>query len=228
MKVDKSLYPFLIIAILDLTSRLSSLDELVAITKPLLMPTLMFYFVKSVRPTPLNKFVLAALFFSFLGDTLLMLVPRSEIFFLAGLISFLLAHVVYIVINMNAISSEERSVKPEWSDLVFVLFGFAIFSVINKNLGEMYIPVVIYTVVICIMGVTAKKRWKKTDNQSYRLVLLGSILFLISDSILAYNKFNQTFASAEFLNMLTYIGAQFFIVQGLIVFIQKIQPEAGS
>lgn len=228
MKVDKSLYPFLIISILDLASRLSHMDELVAITKPLLMPSLMFYFVKSVRPTPLNKFVLAALFFSFLGDTLLMLVPRSEIFFLAGLISFLFAHIVYILINMNAVSGEDRSIKPEWSDLVFVLFGFAIFSIINKNLGDMYIPVVIYTTVICMMGITAKKRWKKTDNQSYRLVLLGSILFLISDSILAFDKFNQSFASSEFLNMLTYIGAQFFIVQGLIVFIQKIRPEAGS
>lgn len=228
MKIHKSLFPFIIISILELAGQLNHMDELVAITKPLLMPALIFYFFQSVPSTPLNKFVFAALFFSFLGDTLLLLVPRSEIFFLAGLVSFLIAHVVYILINMNAVSGENRSIKPEWSDLFFVIYGFAIFSIINENLGDMYVPALIYTVVICIMGITAKKRGGKCDDQSFRLLLLGSILFLVSDSVLAYDKFNQHFASANFVIMITYLGAQFLIVQGLIVFIKKIRPEAGS
>lgn len=228
MKVHKSLFPFIIISILELVGLLNHMDELVVITKPLLMPALIFYFSQSAPSTPLNKFVFAALFFSFLGDTLLLLVPRSETFFLAGLVSFLIAHVVYILINMNAVSGQDRSIKPEWSDLIFVIYGFTIFSIINENLGDMYIPTLIYTVVICIMGITAKKRGGKCDDQSFRLILLGSILFLVSDSVLAYDKFNQPFASADFITMTTYLGAQFLIVQGLIVFIKKIRPEAGS
>lgn len=228
MKLDKSVFPFIIIGILDLTARLNHMNELVGITKPLLMPALIFYFIQSAPKTPLNKFVFAALFFSFLGDTLLMLVPRSETFFLAGLVSFLVAHLVYIIINMNAVSTEDRSIKPQWPDLIFVLYGFAIFSVINENLGDMYIPALIYTVIVCMMAVTARKRWGKTDNQSFWLVMVGATLFLVSDSILAYSKFNENFASADFLIMFTYILAQFLIVQGLIVFIQKIRPEAGS
>lgn len=188
----------------------------------------MLYFVKSVPYTPLNKFVMAALFFSFLGDTLLMLVPRSELFFLAGLLSFMLTHAFYILINMNAILSEDRSIKPEWSDLIFVFIGFIIFVLVKDNLGNMYIPVLIYTVVICMMAVTAKKRRKKCDNGSYRLVLIGTLFFLLSDAILAVDKFNQSFASADFLIMMTYITAQLLIVQGLIVFIQKIQSDAKA
>ncbi len=129
---------------------------------------------------------------------------------------------------MNAVSTTERSLKPEWSDLIFVLYGFAIFATINDNLGDMYIPALIYTVVICMMAITAKKRRDKADRQSFWLIMCGATLFMISDSILAYNKFNQAFAAADFLIMLTYIAAQFLIVRGLIVFIQKIRPEAGS
>ncbi len=228
MKYHKSLLPFIIIALLDLVSRLNHMDELVSITKPLLIPSLIFYFSQTAPASPLNRFIYGALFFSFLGDTLIMLESRSEVFFLAGLISFLLAHLIYILINMNAVSTTERSLKPEWSDLIFVLYGFAIFATINDNLGDMYIPALIYTVVICMMAITAKKRRHKADRQSFWLIICGATLFMLSDSILAYNKFNQAFAAADFLIMLTYIAAQFLIVRGLIVFIQKIRPEAGS
>lgn len=228
MKYHKSLLPFIIIAILDLASWLNHMDGLVSITKPLLIPSLIFYFSQVAPASPLNRFIYTALFFSFLGDTLIMLESRSEVFFLVGLISFLLAHLIYILINMNAVSTTERSLKPEWSDLIFVLYGFAIFATINDNLGDMYIPALIYTVVICMMAITAKKRRDKADRQSFWLIMCGATLFMISDSILAYNKFNQAFAAADFLIMLTYIAAQFLIVRGLIVFIQKIRPEAGS
>lgn len=228
MKVHKSLIPFLIISIMDLAGRLNHLDELIMITKPLLIPALIFYFFQRARHTPLNKFVFLALFLSFLGDTLLMFVARSETYFLAGLVSFLLAHLVYILINMNAVTSEDRALKFEWSDLIFVAYGFVIFSLINENLGDMYIPALIYTVVVCMMAITAKKRRHKTDKMSFLLVMAGAISFLISDSILAYSKFSQAFAMADFLVMLTYIIAQFLIIQGLVVFIQKIRPEAGS
>ncbi len=228
MKSQKHLAPFLILALLELSGRLLGSEEITWVTKPLLMPALMLFFVQSAPKTPLNTYILAALFFSFLGDTLLMLVPRSEYFFMAGLGSFLLAHLIYIVINMSAITEGERGFKPQWQDLIFVAYGLGIFSLINNDLGSMYIPVVIYTVVICLMAITARKRWKKTDNQSFKLVLSGAILFVISDSILALDKFYKPFETAGFLIMLTYLAAQFLLVKGFIVFIQKIRPEAGS
>lgn len=228
MKLSKHLSPFLILSILELSGRLLHLQEITWITKPLLIPALMLYFINSTPKTPLNSYILAALFFSFLGDTLLMLVPRSEYFFMAGLASFLLAHLIYIIVNMSAITEGERGFKPQWQDLIFVIYGLAIFSLINNDLGSMYIPVVIYTVVICLMAITARKRWKKTDDQSFKLVMAGAILFVISDSILAIDKFYKPFEASGFLIMLSYLAAQFLLVQGFIVFIQKIRPEAGS
>lgn len=225
MSALKYILPFLLIAILELLGHLLGMEEINRVTKPLLMPTLIFYFIRRVPPTPLNRFIILALFFSFLGDTLLMLVPRSEYFFMAGLGSFLIAHVIYIIINMNAISTGERGLKLQWQDLVFVVFGLGIFSLINNDLGSMYAPVLIYTVVICLMAVTARQRWKKVDDYSFKLVMIGSVLFLISDSFLALDKFYKPFDSADFIVMITYITAQFLIVQGLIGFIEKATIE---
>jgi uncharacterized membrane protein YhhN len=45
-------------------------------------------------------------------------------------------------------------------------------------------------------------------------MMLGALLFVISDSILAINKFYQPFEAAGVLIMLTYGLAQFFIVEG--------------
>lgn len=226
MSALKFLLPFFVIGSLELLGHLLGMDEINRVTKPLLMPALIFYFIKSVPVTPLNRFVILALFFSFLGDTLLMLIPRSEYFFMAGLGSFLIAHVIYIIINMNAISHGERGLKPQWQDLIFVVFGLSVFSLINNDLGAMYAPVLIYTVVICLMAVTARQRWKKVDDYSFKLVMIGSVLFLLSDALLALNKFYKPFDAAGFLVMLTYIAAQFLIVQGLIGFIQHVKAEA--
>lgn len=225
MSALKFILPFFVIASLELLGHLLGVEEINRVTKPLLMPALIFYFVKRVPVTPLNRFIILALFLSFLGDTLLMLVPRSEYFFIAGLGSFLIAHIVYIIINMNAISHGDRGLKPQWQDLIFVAFGLGVFSLINNDLGSMYAPVLIYTVVICLMAVTARQRWKKVDDYSFKLVMIGSVLFLISDSLLALDKFYKPFGSADFLVMLTYIAAQFLIVQGLIGFIEKATTE---
>ena len=222
----KFILPFFVVASLELLGHLLGIDEINRVTKPLLMPTLIFYFVKRVPVTPLNRFIILALFFSFLGDTLLMLIPRSESFFMAGIGSFFITHVVYIIINMNAISHGERGLKLQWQDLIFVVFGLGVFSLINKDLGALYAPVLMYTVVICLMAVTARQRWKKVDDYSFKLVMIGSVLFIISDSLLALNKFYKPFDSADFFVMLTYIAAQFLIVQGLIGFIEKATTDA--
>ena len=52
---------------------------------------------------------------------------------------------------------------------------------------------------------------------SFKLVFIGSLLFLLSDSMLAFNKFHSEIPLAGFLIMLTYIAAQYLIMRGLIL-----------
>ena len=81
-----------IIGIIEVISEAIGSDTLRFITKPLLMPVLIFYFYSSVKFSfnKLHKIMIAALVFSWMGDMFLMFVRFNEFFFLAGLASFLL------------------------------------------------------------------------------------------------------------------------------------------
>ena len=80
----------------------------------------------------------------------------------------------------------------------------------------MKIPVIIYTVVILTMLTSALNREKKVNRQSYILVLVGAILFVISDSIIAIDKFRYHFALSGIAIMSTYVTAQYFIAIGCL------------
>ncbi|OEJ99650.1 lysoplasmalogenase [Roseivirga misakiensis] len=227
MKVDKSLFPFLVISIIDLAGRLNNMDELTQISKSLLMPSLLFFVYRTCPSSLLKQFLMMALGLSFIGDVLLLFGNQGN-YFTLGLGCFLVAHLVYTFIFFNANDATERKMKLQWQDGVFVLYGLIIFSIIKDGLGTLYIPTLLYIVVICLMIMTARKRWKKTSSESFWLVMSGATLFVISDTLLALDKFYMSFQAADFLIMLTYISAQALIALGLIAFIQKIRPEAGS
>ena len=224
----KTLLPYLLVALVNLIACGMGDDTIRMITKPLLMPALAFFFIKSAPQTVLSRYVLAALAFSFLGDTLLMFTGSNSMFFTLGLAAFLLAHLVYIVINISAVSTPASGFKVQWQDLPFFLYGFVIFGFLKDDLGQMYFPALAYAVVICIMGLTARKRWKRTDNTSFWYVMSGALMFMLSDTLLAFNKFSSPIPQADLWIMSTYIIAQFLIIRGLIAFIQKIPHEAGS
>lgn len=211
--------------LLQLIACILGQEDLRFASKPLLMPALAFYFYQSVPKTPLNRFVLGALLFSFLGDTLLIFASYDKIFFILGLITFLLAHLIYIVINMNTMEQAGKGFKLQWQDVPFFLFGLIIFSVVKKDLGDMYFPALGYTVIICIMTLTARKRWKRTDMKSFWLVMIGALLFLTSDSFLAVNKFMEPIPQSDLIIMSTYLVAQFLLIEGLIVFIKRLKSQ---
>ena len=185
----------------------------------------MIYFNNEVPKTILSKFVNAALFLSLLGDVFLIFSDAQPIFFLLGLASFLLAHLVYIFLNLNLVDTEDRKLKFRWHDLLFGIYGLVIFQQIKPGLGDMMIPALLYTIVICIMGITASKRWGKTDKASFWWIMIGAFFFIISDSILAINQFGTPFPQAGFLIMFTYIIAQFMIVRGIVEFIKGLKAS---
>jgi uncharacterized membrane protein YhhN len=223
MKISTSLVIFFAISASHLVSIALELTLLSQITKPMLMIALLVYFNQSVPKTGLSKFVNAALILSAIGDTLLLFNDENPLFFMLGLGSFLFAHLVYIFLNLNLIDSEDRKLKFHWSDILFAGYGLFVFRFVRPNLGEMLIPTLIYTVVICMMGITAAKRFGKTSKESFLYLLGGAIIFIISDSLLAINKFYSNFEQADLLIMLTYITGQFLIVKGIILFVENLK-----
>lgn len=100
--------------------------------------------------------------------------------------------------------------------IVIIAFATGLFSLISKNLEELLIPVVLYILVIMVMVIFAYLRKGAVDYFSFTLVLLGALFFLVSDSLIALNKFYNPLAYPKISIMITYAIAQYFIVIGFL------------
>ena len=179
--------------------------------KPLLMITLLLYFISASRGYPSWRFyVMAALVFSWGGDVFLML----DNMFTAGLASFLVAHIFYITAYQKT-GAASGELKP-LDIMKFVLFGAVVMWLLYPGLGGMLLSVLAYMVVLLSMGIWAHKRRGATTAVSFTLVSAGAMLFVISDGLIAINKFAFEIPAERILVMSTYISAQYLIVQGLL------------
>lgn len=196
--------------------------------KPLLMPILMFWYYKETKAqTSFDKIILASLFFSWWGDNFLMpAIFKTDINFLLGLASFLVAHVLYIAAFVKTTITQKELLKAKpYLVLPFVLIGIGLISFLMKenlsDFNEMKIPVIIYASVIMIMVIAALNRFKRVNKQSFKLVFIGALLFMVSDSIIALSKFSTLFDGkiyiASILIMTLYASGQYYIVKGSIL-----------
>lgn len=149
-------------------------------------------------------FVLLGLLFSLMGDVLLML-PSN--LFLPGLVSFLIAHVFYIL----AFSKGQNLRLQNLSWWPFLLFGVLIVGFMMPSLGEMTIPVLAYMIVILTMGWRAYERWSQRKTVEAKWALIGAILFIVSDTALGINRFRLPFELATLVVLGTYFPAQWLI-----------------
>ncbi|MEO6346289.1 MAG: lysoplasmalogenase [Aquaticitalea sp.] len=206
---------FFIILIIELIcGSTDSLLQLHYITKPSIVLSLLVFFWMESRSIlkSIRNLTLLALGFSLLGDVFLMFVDHSPKYFMFGLVAFLLAHIMYILVFLKHRNPKKRPLLF----LVFLLiYASGLFLLLKNGLGEMLVPVLIYMLVILAMAMTTFLREGKVSKTNYAFVTLGAILFLVSDSLLAINKFYESFEIANILIMLTYGLAQYFIVFGI-------------
>lgn len=206
---------FLVLAISNLVAVTFNIALVNFITKPLLIPALTIYYLAATSQK--SYLFLAALFFCWLGDVLLML-QRDEIFFIAGLIAFLTGHVLYIICYRNFRRTGTGLTGPQRIRFTFpiVLAGTGLVTILFPYLGSLQIPVMVYALVITVMAMQALFRYGRTNSKSFALVFAGAISFMLSDSLLAINKFMQPLPLAGLAIMFTYILAQYLIVDGVV------------
>jgi len=164
--------------------------------------------------------VVAALLFSWAGDVLLLLESQKEIFFLLGLSSFLLAHIFYIVCFHHVRLREKVKSNP-WLLVAVVIYYAVLINWLSPYLGDMKVPVRVYGIVISFMLMLAMHMLFIKNKIAGKSMTGGALLFVLSDSLLAINKFYQPFELAGILIMLTYGSAQFFIVKGVTSYIRS-------
>ena len=209
---------YFIIGILFIIFHYLEFNILMLFTKALIIPTLVLYFMSSLDYsfTSFRKLILAALFFSWGGDVFLQLVNKNELFFMLGLISFLIAHIFYIIAFIDPMQKETLLRRKPVLAIPFLAYGIILIWYLYPNLGEMAFPVFIYATVILFMTMIALNRYGNVNRKSFQLVFIGAILFTFSDSLIAIDKFSNPFEASRFLIMSLYITAQFLIVEGCL------------
>jgi uncharacterized membrane protein YhhN len=194
------------------------------------MPLLMLGYYLETRPTQVfSRLILMALFFSWLGDIFLMLEYRNALFFIVGLVSFLTAHLLYIY-YFASIKPNTRSFLRKRPVMLLALLAYVVelLYVLWPHLGGMKVPVLIYGIVIGVMLAFSLWQYGKIPAQAAWLFILGALLFVTSDSMLAINKFKTPITHGGIWIMGTYILAQYFIAKGSVKHLKNQGDEEAS
>jgi len=215
MKKFYWIYGLLSIAVIAV--KLLEVDSWENFLKPLLMPSLVFYYFLSRKEIKSFDYkIILALIFSTAGDVFLM--PYFNLF-IPGLVGFLIAHLFYI----SAFLSEERQFKKtdSWKKLIFfsslIIYSILLYSLYqNIEPTVLLIAITIYATILLVLLTSSIIR-KPNNSTSSQLVIWGAFLFMLSDGMIAINKFVIEIPFEALLIMGTYTVAQAMIVEGSLI-----------
>ncbi|MBK7807591.1 MAG: lysoplasmalogenase [Saprospiraceae bacterium] len=184
------------------------LTEYRVVSKPMIMASLIGFYISSAKKQS-NAFLLAMIFALF-GDIFLMF--NGEEFFLIGLSCFLVMQLLYTITFLKDRVNDILLIIYRSLPILFI--SIAVIAYLWNGLGEMRIPVSVYTAAISLMVISALIR--RSNMYWYFPVVIGVILFMISDALIAVSKFGPSFNGIEYGVMATYMLAQYLIVRGMI------------
>lgn len=129
--------------------------------------------------------------------------------FIIGLITFLIGHIWYIFAFRNI----KAATIPKWAVILLLAYGITMIIWIAGNLwskGEIILAfaVILYIAVILLMA------WNAFQTAN-KFAIIGAILFVFSDSILAINRFIVEVPFSHAFIMISYYGAQFLFAYSI-------------
>jgi len=201
---------FFAVSILDIIGVLLLNSLIQTIFKPMIILSLMalYYFTAEKK----NNWYLAALAFSFMGDVLLL--DKNNLF-LYGIAAFLITQLLYIFIIVKQMERPSFFHKFLYAFL-FVNYVVYLLGLLKPNLGELFYPVLVYGITISVFGWVATLNYVSKRTVSALFLMLGAVLFIASDSMIALNKFHMERSFYPSAIMITYVLAQYLIYRFMI------------
>lgn len=201
---------FILVSVTDLVAIFLDIPVLQTISKPLIIPALLAWYL--ARSGSVNQWYVVALFFSFIGDVLLL---NKANLFLLGIGAFLITQVLYIFIFSRRLLKSSVYTKA-LATLPFLFFFIVLIKYLEPGLGEFLIPVMVYGFAISVFGMVSLLNYLIKKDDLHLKLLIGATLFIISDSMIALNKFDQERVFFPVAIMLTYIVAQYLIASYML------------
>lgn len=185
---------------------LPDLRALHYVAKPLATLLVVLLVWRAPAPQPgYRRAVLAGLLLSTLGDIWLML-PWDA--FVAGLASFLLAHLAYLF----AFTRRVRLQPLRWPFLAYAVLAAAVLALLWPRLPDaLRVPVVIYVLALAAMAAQAAVVALRQPSHSSTAAALGGLSFVVSDALLAIDRFHTPLPLAPLWVLASYWVAQFLI-----------------
>ena len=212
MNKSITLLVFIFVCIIDFYGIYFEKQLVVYIAKPLLMISLFWYYF--INTKILNKLFVSGLFFSFLGDVLLL--GKGQLYFILGLLFFLTAHVFYIIMVVNLLRKTRLS-QVIVASIPYLLIFITFLTILYSGLGEMKIPVIVYAITISIFGTSSLLLFLQNKTKTSLVLVFGVLIFIISDSVLALNMFYIKQSFYPLLIMITYVAAQYLICRFVLL-----------
>ncbi|MDH0865689.1 lysoplasmalogenase [Mitsuaria sp. GD03876] len=214
-------------AVLSLLAVLSAAVAILALSQPAQLPPALGFVFKPLTTIlilayawrrgaaepRLARWLRAGLLCSLVGDIALLWPEQG---FLPGLVSFLVAHVCYIA----GFCTRKRLGAVRWPFLMFGVIAAAVLGRLWPNIpAALQAPVVVYVVCLAAMAAQAWAWWRgsvgQPDEPLARWAAWGGTLFVLSDAMLAINKFAGPLDMASFWVLASYWPAQWCIASSL-------------
>ena len=215
-----SLAAFIAVSVLHLIDSWRDNGRRRKYTKPFLLLTLTAFYCFAAHPT-IQPVLVAALLTSWLGDVLLM--PKGAKWFVAGGISFLISHVLFIFVYLPQITWG----YVKWWILVpaaLVYYGISVKVTLsvkaNMESKAMLIPMILYLLINSTMNLCAMAQLMTVGSAGAAIAYAGAVLFFISDCTLylvRYHSNKDLIFKKHFTVMFTYILGEFLITLGMLM-----------
>lgn len=220
MKMKYIFYPilflYLVIVIVHLYCCFHHHEEVRKVTKCFLMPFLALTYYLGCPKEKLSKIIIIAIIFGCLGDVFLII----EGLFLLGVVSFLVGHLLYIITFLV-----ETGIKNYRKNLfVFLLVCLVYFYLESEVLkyfrpaiikAGLWGPLFVYAIILTGLNISSAIYAYCYANFYSVLTYIGSLIFAISDCILAKQVFLEKSKYQETFIMFTYILGQSLISFGM-------------
>lgn len=217
---------YLLIGLLEVTLECLDVSSGVFAVKPTLMPLLaLALWQETTIKKPLKKVLLAALFFSWIGDVTLLFQSDGPYFFIMGLSAFLTAHVLYIWVMKPGLEfSVANRLRRNVTLVAVLVLTILLVLYFEREGNEAYrglvrVAVILYALVLASMVVAAAHQGSGRERYS-TLIFSGALFFMFSDLLIALGSFSNALAflstsTISGIIMATYILAQFLIIRGM-------------
>ncbi|MCE3220848.1 lysoplasmalogenase [Vibrio diabolicus] len=185
------------------------------VSKPLPVLCMLGILIQSpAYPMLYAHWILIGLSLSLLGDVLLML-PRDK--FITGLVLFCSAHLSY---------SYGFAIMSAWHFtpwLPITLFGLGVcfYWLFRPDLGQEKLPVASYILILMTMCWAAIEYYLSGKTQSSSFAVLGSFIFIVSGTVLAFERFGGRSVFSRQVVMVTYYSAQTLMVMSVVAIVVR-------